>query len=442
MGQRRVVITGLGAVSCLGMDVDSIWANLLEGKSGIGPITAFNPNRFPCKIAGQIEPFKINKHVPKSHRKAIKLMSRDIKLCILAANEAIADSGLITKATDEENINIDPQRTAINIGAGLISCELEELAPAVSESAIDGKFDLKKWGSLGLNSLTPIWLLKYLPNMLACHVGIIHDLRGPSNTITCGEVGGYLAIGEAAQVITRGDADIALGGGCEAKVNPIVMLRQMLLKRATSDNNNSPENACRPFDAEAKGSVFGEGAGVVVLEEFEHAKKRGAKIYAELTGFGESTSLNPKYEQLEHDGKGVQIAIEKAMAEAMIEPDELDLIIPNGLGIPIDDLAEATAITNVLGEAVTKVPVWATKGMLSATGAGSGAIDIVTAVKAINENKIGASKNCDNKSPGCKLNISSEVTETKIKHALCCGYTFGGQTAALVVKKIEDNANG
>ena len=442
MGTRRVVITGLGAVSCLGMDVGSMWTALLEGKSGIGPITAFDPDRFPCKIAGQVEPFKINKHVPKSHRKAVKLMCRDIKLCVLAANQAITDGRLITKATDEDNINIDPQRTAINIGAGLISCDLEEIAPAVAESATDGKFDIKKWGRQGINSLTPIWLLKYLPNMLACHVGIIHDLRGPSNTITCAEAGGYIAIGEAAQVISRGDADIALGGGCEAKVNPLIMLRQMLLKRATSENNDSPEQACRPFDADAAGSVFGEAAGVVVLEELEHAKKRGANIYAELTGFGESNSLNPKYEQLEHDGKGVQIAIEKAMAEAMIEPDELDLVIPNGLGIPVDDLAEATAITNALGDAAEKVPVWATKGMLSATGAASGAIDLITAVKAINENRIGPSKNCQNKAPGCKLNISSDTVETKVRNALCCGYTFGGQTAALVVKKFEGNANG
>jgi 3-oxoacyl-[acyl-carrier-protein] synthase II len=422
------------------MDVESMWAGLLEGKSGIGPITAFDPNRFPCKIAGQVEPFKINQHVPKSHRKAIKLMSRDIKLCILAANEAIADGGLVTKATDEENINIDPERTAINIGAGLICCDLEEIAPAVAESTTDGKFDLKKWGECGLNSMTPIWLLKYLPNMLACHIGIIHDLRGPSNTITCGEAGGYLAIGEAAQVISRGDADIALGGGCEAKVNPIVMLRQMLLKRTTFQSNDNPQDACRPFDVDATGSVFGEGAGVVVLEELEHAKKRGAKIYAELTGFGESTSLNPKYEQLEHSGKGVQIAIEKAMAEAMIEPEELDLVIPNGLGIPVDDLSEATGISNALGEAAEKVPVWATKGMLSATGAGSGGIDVVTAVKAINENRIGPTKNCQKKMPGCRLNISIEATETPVRNALCCGYTFGGQTAALVVTKYEGNA--
>lgn len=434
MSNRRVVITGLGSVNCLGMNVDSAWNGLIEGKCGIDKIKAFKPDKFPCHLAGEVEDFKINKHVPKSYRKAVKLMSRDIKLAILAANEAIADAGLITKATDEENVNFDPERIAINLGAGLISCDLEEIAPPVSMSATDGKFDIKKWGTEGLNNLTPIWLLKYLPNMLACHIGIIHDIRGPSNTITCGEAGGYLAIGETAQVILRGDAEIAIGGGCEAKVNPIVMLRQMLLKRTSTDNDN-PEKACRPFDVNATGSVFGEGAGIVVLEELEHAKKRGAKIYAELVGFGESNSLSTKYEQLEHDGMGLQIAIEKAMGEAMIEPGEIDLVIPNGLGIPVDDLAESTAIANALEGSVDDICVWPTKSMISATGAASGGIDLITAVKAVKEGKIGAAKNCENKSPGCKLNINKEVIEKDIRHALCCGYTFGGQTAALIVKK-------
>ena len=215
------------------------------------------------------------------------------------------------------------------------------------------------------------------------------------------------------------------------------MIRQMLLKRATFENNDNPQEALRPFDTDAKGSVFGEGAGVVVLEEYEHAKKRGAKIYAEIIGFGESNSLNPEYHHLEHDGKGLQIAIEKAMDETLLKADEIDLVIPNGIGIPIDDLAEATAITNALGEAVENIPVWATKGMQSATGAASGGLDLITAVKAMNASKIGASKNCDNKAPGCKLNLSTKVIETKIKHALCCGYTFGGQTAAMIIKKID-----
>jgi 3-oxoacyl-[acyl-carrier-protein] synthase II len=440
MNRRRVVITGLGAVSPLGMSVEDLWAGLIAGTCGIDTVKAFDPAGFTCKLAGEVPDFKIQKYVPKSYRKAIKLMSRDIKLSVIAAHEAIRNGGLITKAIGAENINIDPARTAINVGAGVISCDLVELAPAVARSVTDGTFDILKWGKDGLENLTPIWLLKYLPNMLACHVGIIHDIQGPSNTITCGEASGQLAIGEAAEVITRGGADLALAGGCEAKVNPIVMLRQCLLKRATSENNDNPETACRPFDADAKGSVFGEGAGMVVLEDIDSAAKRGAKIYAEVVGVGSSNDTNPAYERLEPDGKGIQIAIETALADAGVGPDELDLIVPHGTGISADDLAEATAIQNALGPAAEKVAVWPTKSMLSNTGAASGALDVIAAAKAMNEGKVGAAKNCDNKAVGCRLNITSEVQEKNIRYALCCSYTFGGQTAALVLKNVNGKA--
>ncbi len=437
MCNRRVVITGLGAVSCLGLTADDLWQGLCSGRCGIDRIKSFDPAGFTCQIAGQVGEFKIQKHVPKSHRKAVKLMSRDIELAILAANEAINNSGLVTKATDADNINIEPSRTAINIGAGLICCDLVELAPAVAKSITEGEFDVRKWGGGGIEALTPIWLLKYLPNMLACHIGIIHDIQGPSNSITCGEAGGQMAIGEAADVIERGDADVAIAGGCEAKVNPIIMLRQCLLKRTTGENNDNPATACRPFDAEAKGSVFGEGAGMVVLEEYGRAVERGAKIYAEIAGVGSSNSLNPTYEHLEADGKGVGIAIEQAMAEAGISADDLDLIIPHGTGIAADDLAEAAAIQNTLAQAVEKIAVWPTKSMISNTGAAGGALDVVTAAKAISESKIGAAKNCDRKADGCKLNITRQMQEKTIRYALCCSYTFGGQTAAIVLKNVN-----
>lgn len=436
---RRVVITGLGAVSPLGLSSDELWDGIVQGKSGIDTITSFDPVKFTCRIAGEAPDFKIRKCVPKYHRKATKLMSRDIELAIIAANEAIEKSGLVTKVQneDESAYTISPDRFAINIGAGLISCDLVELAPCVANSINDGKFDIKKWGTDGLNTMTPLWLLKYLPNMLPCHVGIIHDMRGPSNTITCGEVGGHLAIIEASQMIARDDADAALAGGCEAKVNPVIMLRQCLMKRATSQGNDSPTTACRPFDAGATGSVFGEGAGMVVLEELEQARNRGAKIYAEIVGLGQSNNLSVNYQQLEKDGKGVEIAIKKAMAEAGITAAEIDLVIPHGTGIACDDAAEATAIANALGDEVGRVPVWPIKSMTSNMGAGAGGIDIVAAAKAISEGTIGAAVNCQTKADGCKLNISSETREAKIRYALCCGYTFGSQTAAVILKNVD-----
>lgn len=435
MNSARVVITGLGAISPLGKTAGEMWEGLSTGRCGIEQINAFDPAGFSCRLAGQVGNFKIQKFVPKTYRKAIKLMSRDIELAIVAANEALTDSKLITRGIDPENVNVDPTRIAINLGAGLISCDLVELAPAVAVSITDGKFDIHKWGKDGLELLTPLWLLKYLPNMLACHIGIIHDIQGPSNTITCAEAAAHLAIGEAAQIIARGDSDIALAGAAEAKVNPIIMIRQCLLKRATSENNSSPTTACRPFDADARGSVFGEAAGMIVLESLQNAQKRGAKIYAEVLGLGHSNNINPTYEHLEPDGKGLQIAIEKAIENAQIEPKDLDLIIPHGTGIAADDLAEATAIEAALGEAVSQISVWPTKSMLSNTGAASGALDVIAAVCAMNEGKIPAAKNCDRKADGCNLNIVNQPQQVDVRYALCCSYTYGGQTAAIVLKR-------
>jgi 3-oxoacyl-[acyl-carrier-protein] synthase II len=431
----RVVITGLGAITPLGITVSDMWEGLCSGRAGIGTITAFDPVGFTCKIAGQVPEYNIRDFVPKALRKSTKLMSRDIELAVIAAHEAINNSGLITKGIDAENVNVNPERMAINLGAGLISCDMIELAPAVAASITDGQFDLRKWGKFGLELVTPLWLLKYLPNMLACHVGIIHDIQGPSNTITCAEASSHLAIAEAAQVIERRNSDYALAGGAEAKVNPIAIIRQCLLKRINTENNNNPSSACRPFDADAKGSVFGEASGIIMLENFENAQKRGATIYAEIAGMGQSSSINHEYEHLEPDGFGLQIAIEKAISEAQIEPEQLDLIIPHGTGIACDDIAEAKAIHAALGEAASEIPAWPTKSMLTNTGATAGALDVIAAACAIKEQRIPAAKNCDNVANGCSLNIVKKALQKEINYALSCSYTYGGHTAAVVLKK-------
>jgi len=434
MEGARVAITGFGAVSPLGLTSTQMWEGLCSGRCGISGITAFDPAGFDCKIAGQAPQYKIQKHVPKVFRKITKLMSRDIELSVIAAEEARASSGLVTRAVDGQSINVDPRRVGINIGAGLISCDLEELAPAVAASVTDGRFDIRKWGKQGIEQVTPLWLLKYLPNMLACHISIIHDIQGPSNTITCAEASSHLAISEAAQTIARGAAIAVFAGGAEAKVNPIVLLRQVLLNRATTQNNDNPETACRPFDADAKGSVFGEGAGVLVVESLENAEKRDARVYAEIVGIGSSNSINQEYHRLEPDGEGIRIAVQNAIEQAGIEPAQLDLIIPHGTAIPGDDLAEARALEAALGQAIADVPVWPTKSMLSNTGAASGALDVIAAICAIRDGSIPAAKNCDNKAPGCNLNIVTEPQQRRIKYALVCSYTYGGQTAAVVLK--------
>ncbi len=437
MKSARVAVTGLGAVSPLGLSVKETWAGLCAGRCGIGRITAFDPTGFPFKLAGEVPDYNIQDYVPRKYRKAVKLMCRDIELAVMAAHEAVLGSGLVTKGIDPDKANVDPTRMAINIGAGIISCDMTELGPAVAVSTTDGQFDIRKWGQAGLDLITPLWLLKYLPNMLACHVGIIHDIQGPSNSITCAETSAHLAIGEAAQIVARGTSDVALAGGAEAKVNSIMMIRQCLLGRTTPDHYEAPETACRPFDADARGSIFGEGAGVIVLENLEHAQRRGARIRAEVVGIGQSHSINPVYESLEPDGKGVQIAIEKAMADAEITPDELDLIVPHGTGIPRDDLAEARAIEAALGNAIADIPVWPTKSMLSTTGAASGALDVIAAVQAMTENTIPAAQNFVTPADGCHLRVVAKSERREVRHALCCSYTYGGQTAAIVLKRLD-----
>lgn len=440
MSRRKVVITGMGVVSPLGLTIADFWQGLQEGRSGISKIQAFEPTRFPCQLAGQVPEYKIRDYVPKAYRKATKLMSRDIELSIIAADEAVKNAGLVTKAAETGSVTVSPQRFAISFGAGLISCDMLEIAPCIAMSLTDNKFDLRKWGREGIQALTPLWLLKYLPNMLPCHIGILHDIQGPSNTITCGETASHIAIDEAADMILRGDADVALAGGCEAKVNPIAMLRQCLLKRSAVDSNDAPDRACRPFDESASGSIFGEAAGVVVLEELEFALNRKASILAELAGAASGSSLQPGYVHLDRDGKGLEIAVRQALKAAEVTPEQIDLIIPAGTGISQDDKAEAAALKGVFGGALNQISVWPIKSMVSHTGAAAGALDMIAAVKAMRHGQIGPAKNFSHPAEGCDLNISTTQEQKDVNYALCCGYSFGGQTAALVIKKFKDES--
>jgi 3-oxoacyl-[acyl-carrier-protein] synthase II len=438
MKKRRVVVTGVGAVSPLGLNSTDLWTGLLEGRCGIAPIRAFDPEEFPCKFAGEVPEYKMRDYLPKSYRKAAKLMSRDIELSIIAADEAVINSGLVTKVSEQTDVTAAPERTAISYGAGLISCDLLEIAPCVKIAESDGAFDIHRWGTHGMPTLTPLWLLKYLPNMLPCHIGIIHDIQGPSNTITCGEVAGHIAIAEAFEMVTRGDADVAFGGGGEAKVNPIVMLRQCLLKRSTETANDTPDKACMPFDQNANGCVFGEAAGTIILEELNFAKSRNATILAEIVGTASSNNISPGLTYLEKDGTGLKIAIEQALKEAGIGPDQIDLIIPTGSGIPQDDQAETAALKSVFASKLPSIPVWPVKSMVSHTGAAAGAIDVIAAALAVANSQIGPSKYFTGPAEGCELNIQNKAISADIRYALCCGYSFGGQTAAIVIKKHED----
>jgi 3-oxoacyl-[acyl-carrier-protein] synthase II len=223
---NRVVITGIGVISPIGIGTKTFWQNLIAGECGIKKLRQFDPVGFACQLAGEVPDYKIGDFVPKSYRKATKVMARDIELAVVAADDAFKDANIKSKAYTETP-DLEPSRFGCNIGAGLISCELKELTGAMAAARAEegsNKLDLHKWGEKGMGQLTPLWLLKYLPNMLACHVTIVHGLMGPSNTITCQEASSHLAIGEAFRTIQRGKAELAICGGAESRINPMGLM--------------------------------------------------------------------------------------------------------------------------------------------------------------------------------------------------------------------------
>ena len=271
-------MTGLGAVTGLGVGVDHLWRGLCEGHSAIGPIEAFDPSGFRCRLASEVKGFRARDFVPKSYRKAVKVMARDIELAVGAAKLAVEDAGIETKGTlnGEGEPTFASHRIGCQIGAGFIACDAPELAQAEASSREeDGAFSMRRWGEEGMGNLSPLWMLKYLPNMLACHVTIIHDAKGPSNTITCCEASGLLSIGESRRVIERDDSDVCFSGGAESKLNPLGFLRMHYAERlAETGDEGEASRIVRPFDEDSAGSLIGEGAGIVLIESAAAARER------------------------------------------------------------------------------------------------------------------------------------------------------------------------
>jgi 3-oxoacyl-[acyl-carrier-protein] synthase II len=429
---RKVVITGIGVVSPIGIGSAAFWDNLIGGKVGIDRISFFNPAGFASQIAGQVPAFKINDYVPKHYRKATKVMARDIELAVVAADDAFKDAGLKSRAYTETP-DIDGKRFGCNIGAGLISVDLNELTQAMHTARDGNRLNLQKWGKEGMGQLTPLWLLKYLPNMLACHVTIVHELKGPSNTITCGDASSHLAIGEAFRTIQRGDADLAICGGAETKVQPMGLMRQCLLHRVTTQHNDTPKSAIAPFDENATGTVVGEGGGLFILEEFEHAKARGAKIYAEVAGFG-ATQDTYRITEPQPTGDSYGKAISKALADANLPPAAVDLLIPCGLGIAAHDRAELNGLTTVFGGGLSRIPLTTIKPRTGNLAAGGG-VDAAAAVLCMHHNQIPAAVNTKKVQGGLQLNISPEPRDLNVNVAVSSVYSLGGQNAALVFRK-------
>lgn len=445
-GNRRVVVTGIGVAAPIGLGIEPFWEALLAGRCGIRRIKSFDPSGLASQVGGELPPFSLGDFIPKAYRKMTKVMARDIVIALVAAYHAVKDAGLNTRCLVERGeapaLNVDSTRFGANIGAGLICADLAELAGALNTAVEDGRFSLTRWGAEGMSNLTPLWLLKFLPNMLACHVTIVHDAQGASNTVTCAEASSHLAIGEAFRTIARGDADVCICGGAESKINPMALARPLLLERINTRCNDQPELACQPFGSDAAGTVVSEGGGLLILESLEHARARGARVYAELVGFG-AASNTVSWSRPDPAGTAVAVVVRKALADARTTAEQVDLITTFGTGIPGYDEGESTGLGAVFGSRLPQVAALAIKGALGNNGAGSGALDVAATIVSLFHNTVPPSLNTGAPRPGCNLRFAQRgATDARIREAVTIGYSLsGGQTAALVFRKFQEQPN-
>ena len=427
--ERRVVITGIGPISPIGLSKSEFWKNLLESRSGVSLISLFDASSFATRIAAEVKDFDPRRFVAK--RKMIKVMMRDMQFAVAAAKVAIEDSQLDTE-------KVDSSRFGVVFGAGLISTDCEEVSLAIVNSRDDnGNYDIVRFGKEGMSSLSPLWLLKQLPNMLASHVSIIYDAQGPSNTIVTGCASSANAVGEAFRIIARGAADVVITGGASSRINPTKLVRYRKLG-VLSQRNDEPEKASRPFDARRDGFVIGEGAGSVILEEIEHARARGARIYGEVMGYGSSSDILTGEEQTVKPESKAR-AIRAALRESGMEPGDIDYISAHGNSIPFTDVLETEAIKQVWGEGAYSVPVSSIKGQIGDLGAASGALGLISAALAMDEGVIPCTVNYEEKDPKCDLDyVPNEPRKRAVNAALCNSFDFLGQNVSLVIRKVEN----
>lgn len=442
---RAVGITGLGVVTGLGIGGEALWEGLLAGRSAIGAIRQFDATAFPVNFAAEVDAaVTVRDYVPKHYRKAVKVMCRDVELAVIGATQAIADAKMITKGiTDSGEPTFAPNRVGCQIGAGLIVAEIDELTTAFAKARDDGgQFSMKRFGVEGMNELTPLWLLKYLPNMLACHVTIIHDCRGPSNTITCGEASGALSIGESRRVIERGDADVCFSGGAESKINMLGLLRQYYTEMiATTTPDMDPQSIVQPFGAAATGSLPGEGAAILMVESIETALDRGARVYAEIAGFGatQSADLSACPPKPDASGDGLADAIEQALNDASTQADAIDAIVPMGCGDATYDAAEAAALRTVFGLHLPRIPLVTTKPNVGLCAAATSALDVAVGALCVHHQALPARIMPGQAIDGLDAGPAKQ-RDARLEYVLVCGSGLGGQNTAVILKRHKPGA--
>jgi 3-oxoacyl-[acyl-carrier-protein] synthase II len=414
MSKRRVVITGLGCISPVGNTVESAWAALVAGHSGVGKITKFDASAFSCQIAGEVKGFNVEEYMSS---KEARTMDTFIHYGIAAAVQAVKDAGL---STNEALSDAQSVRIGVNIGSGIGGLPLIEETHA-------------ELVNRGPRRVTPFFVPASIINMISGHVSMKYGFKGPNIAVVTACTTGLHAIGVSARMIEYGDADVMICGGAESTVSPLG-IGGFAAMRALSTRNDDPATASRPWDKDRDGFVLGEGAGVMVIEEYEHAKARGAKIYAEVAGFGMSADAG---HMTAPNMDGPRRAMLSAIENAGLKPTDVDYVNAHGTSTPLGDVNESNAIKAALGEHAKNVVVNSTKGATGHLLGGAGGLESVFTVLALHHQTIPPTINIFNQDPECDLDYCANVARKKeIKVALKNNFGFGGTNGALVFKRL------
>ena len=408
--KRRVVVTGLGVVSPVGIGVQTAWANIVAGKSGITRITKFDPSNFSSQIAGEVKDFDVSQFIPA---KEARRMDTFIQYGLAAAIEAVKDSGI--EATEE-----NAERIGVSVGSGIGGLRLIE---ETNDTYDEG----------GPRKISPFFIPGTIINMISGNLSIMFGFKGPNVSIVTACTTGTHSIGDAARMIEYGDADVMVAGGAEAAITELAV-GGFAASRALSGRNDDPATASRPWDKERDGFVIGEGAGVMVLEEYESAKKRGAKIYAELSGYGMSADA---YHMTAPNMDGPRRSMRNAMNNAGVNPDEIQFVNAHGTSTPLGDANETNAIKAAFGDHSSKIVVNSTKSMTGHLLGGAGGLESVFTVLSIHHQISPPTINIFNQDPECDLDYCANVArDMKIDVALKNNFGFGGTNGSLVFRKV------
>ncbi len=431
----RVVVTGIGVFSPIGIGREAFAAGVLAGTNGIAPIELMDVSGVPGHVAGEIPEFTLQaarKVYLKPQRKSVKVMCRDIQLGVASAMGALEDAGIDAETVDRTRMGVD-------YGADQMFSHPESLYPGASMASEikitetgeeENEFQLSRWGDHGLGEMEPLWLLKYLPNMPACHIAIAADARGPNNSLTLAEASGNHAIGEAFRLITRGSADVMIAGSTGSRMHPIKTLHACMWDEL-ADGSGDPSTWSRPFDARRTGQVIGEGACSLILENEDHARARGARILGAVLGAGSSCVIDRA--GVAAPGQAIVHAARAALSDAGLGPSDVGHIHAHGLGSRQADLVEAEAIGELFGDNAARVPVTAMKSSLGNSGAGCGSLELAASLLALGEGVVPTTVHFEQADESCPLDIvhgSPRAVENTV--VLNLSVTPNGQASAIV----------